>query len=94
LPHRKEFSETAIDAIYKRIVGDFPGDGSTYTSHKCIIEFTSATTSPVTYTYIVGRADKLGNPDFEHCSDEYTFTLYPTTYTPRIYQTTDQQGFH
>lgn len=94
-PHRKEFSAKAINAIYKRIVGDFPGDGSTYTSHKCIIQFVeNNVNSPVTYTYIVGRADKLGNPDFDHCSEEYTFTLYPNSYTPRIYQTTDQQGFH
>lgn len=94
-PRRKEFSETVINTIYKRIVGDFPGDGSTYTSHKCIIQLVNtAVVSPVTYTYMVGRADKLGNPDLEHCSQEYTFTLYPTSYTPRIYQTTDQQGFH
>lgn len=94
-PCRKEWGSVAIDAIYKRIVGDFPGDGSTYTSHKCILNLVeNPVLSPTTYTYIVGRADKLGNPDFDHCSEEYTFTLYPTSYVPRIYQTTDQQGFH
>lgn len=94
-PHRKEWNIETINTIYKRIVGDFPGDGSKYTSHKCIIQLVSSSVNnPTTYTYIVGRADKNGNPDFEHCSDEFTFTLYPTTYTPRIYQTTDQQGFH
>jgi len=94
-PHRKEWNTDAINNIYKRIVGDFPGDGSKYTSHKCILKLIPGSASvPTTYTYIVGRADKNGNPDFEHCSDEYTFTLYPTAYVPRIYQTTDQQGFH
>lgn len=94
-PRRKEFSETAINAIYKRVIGDFPGDGSHYTSHKCIIQFTeNAVPTKQTFTYIVGPENNVGEPDLEHCSDEYTFTLYPTTYTPRIYQTTDQQGFH
>lgn len=93
---RKEFNQTSIDAIYKRITGDFPGDGTHYTAHKCILILNSgnAVSTPTTYTYVVGRADKNGNPDFEHCSEEYTFTLYPITYTPKIYQTSDQQGFH
>lgn len=94
-PRRKEFSDVVINTIYKRIIGDFPGDGSHYTSHKCIIQLVNtAVQEPTTYTYIVGKADRLGGPDLEHCSDEHTFTLYPTSYTPRIYQTTDQQGFH
>ena len=94
-PRRKEWGTDAINCIYKRIVGDFPGDGSKYTSHKCILKLvSSAVLTPTTYTYMVGRADKAGNPDLEHCSSEYTFTLYPTSYTPQIYQTTDQQGFH
>lgn len=94
-PRRKEFSDVVINAVYKRIVGDFPGDGSHYTSHKCIIQVVeNAVNAPTTYTYVVGRADRLGEPDFEHCSEEFTFTLYPTSYVPRIYQTTDQQGFH
>jgi len=93
---RKEFGSVAINSIYKRIVGNFPGDGTHYTSHKCIIQFNFGLPTDIktVYTYIVGRADKNGNPDFEHCSEEYTFTLYPTSYTPRIYQITDQQGFH
>lgn len=94
-PHRKEFSETAINAIYKRIVGDFPGDGSHYTSHKCIIQLVeNAVQTKQDYTYIVGPENNLGEPDLDKCSEEYTFTLYPTSYKPRIYQTTDQQGFH
>lgn len=94
-PHRKEFSTTAIDTIYKRIIGDFPGDGSHYTSHKCIIQLVqNAVQSKQEFTYIVGPENKLGEPDLDRCSDEYKFTLYPTTYTPRIYQTTDQQGFY
>ena len=93
---RKEFNnENIINCIYKRMTGRFPAANTQYTSHKCIINIvTEAVQSPTEYTYIVGRADKNGNPDLEHCSEEYTFTLYPTSYTPRIYQTTDQQGFH
>jgi len=29
-----------------------------------------------------------------HISDIQTFTIYPNTYKPVIYQTSDQQGFH
>ena len=97
-PRRKEFPMNITNSIYKRIVGDFPGDGSHYTAHKCIVEVIenalTSSDSPVTYTYIVGRKDANGNPDLEHCSEEQTFTLYPTSYIPRIYQITDQQGFH
>lgn len=93
---RKEFNNASIiNNIYKRMTGRFPAANTQYTSHKCIINIVdSAVGSPTEYTYIVGRADKNGNPDLEHCSEEYTFTLYPTSYTPRIYQITDQQGFH
>jgi hypothetical protein len=81
------------------MTGKFPAANTIYTSHKCIINVYDPSiyldiTSPIEYTYIVGRADKNGDPDLEHCSEEYTFTLYPASYTPRIYQTTDQQGFH
>lgn len=94
-PKRKGFVAAINNPIYARLVGTFPGDGNIYTSHKCIIEVVEdSVNEPTTYTYIVGRADKNGNPDLDHCSEEFTFTLYPTTYTPRIYQTTDQQGFH
>ena len=93
---RKEFGNSAINCIYKRITGDFPGDGSHYTSHKCILILNSgsAVSAKTEFTYVVGRADKNGNPDPEHCSEEFTFTLYPITAVPRIYQITDQQGFH
>lgn len=93
---RKEFnSADIINCIYKRMTGRFPAANTQYTSHKCIINIVdTAVVSPTEYTYVVGRADKNGNPDLEHCSEEYTFTLYPTSYVPRIYQITDQQGFH
>ena len=83
--------------IYDRITGTFPGAKIKYTSHKCILNIVSeakTTGDPDEYEYIVGRADINGNPDVNHISDIQTFTLYPTTYTPRIFQITDQQGFH
>lgn len=95
-PRRKEF--TSVDTnnvIYARISNTFPGFNVNYTSHKCILKLRAeAVSEKTTYTYIVGRMDQNGNPDFNHCSEEYTFTLYPTSAKPRIYQTTDQQGFH
>ena len=58
-----------MDAIYNRITGVFPGDGSLYTSHKVIItNLSDNITKPTEFTYIVGRSDKNGNPDIEHCS--------------------------
>lgn len=94
-PHRKEFMYITNNTIYARIKGEFPGCKIKYTSHKCILEIVK---DPVeakkTYEYIVGRADKNNKPDPEHTSDIMTFTLYPATYEPRLYQTTDQQGFH
>ena len=82
-------------AAYERLHGTFPANGTHYTSHKCIINVVdSSPASPVTYEYVVGRADKNMNPDPEHTSKVMKFTLYPNTYTPRIFQTTDQQGFH
>ena len=93
---RKEFnSASIINNIYARMTGRFPAANTQYTSHKCIINIVdTAVDSPTEYTYVVGRADKNGNPDPEHCSEEYIFTLYPSSYIPRIYQITDQQGFH
>lgn len=93
-PCRKNYSESFINTIYKRIIGHFPGDGSAYTTHKCVIVVEeSSPSSPEIWEYIVGRAD--GNiPDSLHSSDIQTFTLYPESYKPVIYQTTDQQGFH
>ena len=86
-PRRKVYKDTTKTAIYNRIIGRFPGDGTFYTAHKCIIELTSeAPTQPEVWEYKVGREDSM--------SDIQTFTLYPTTYKPRIYHITDQQGFH
>ena len=86
-PRRKVYKDTTKTAIYNRIIGRFPGDGTFYTAHKCIIELTSeAPTQPEVWEYKVGREDSI--------SDIQTFTLYPTTYKPRIYHITDQQGFH
>ena len=82
-------------AAYERLYGTFPADGTQYTSHKCIVKAVATSpVSPVVYEYVVGRADKNMNPDPEHSSKVQRFTLYPNTYTPRIFQTTDQQGFH
>lgn len=83
------------DIIYNRITSYFPGCKDTFTSHKCIVNIVSTpVTEATTYSYIVGRADKNGAPDINHCSKVQTFTLYPTTAVPVIVQTTDQQGFH
>lgn len=94
-PHRKEFMYITNNTIYARIKGVFPGCNIKYTSHKCILEIVSSPVeSKKTYEYVVGRADKNNNPDPVHTSDIMTFTLYPEGYEPRLYQTTDQQGFH
>lgn len=86
-PRRKVYKDTTKTAIYNRIVGRFPGDGTFYTAHKCVIELTSeAPTQPEVWEYKVGRDDSM--------SDVQTFTLFPTAYKPRIYHITDQQGFH
>lgn len=93
---RVEYTNASLRAAaYERLKGTFPADGTHYTSHKCIINVVaSAPESPESYEYIVGRADKNMNPDPNHTSRIQEFTLYPNTYTPRIFQTTDQQGFH
>lgn len=92
-PRRKEYSLELNNAAYSRIISRFPADNTQYTSHKCVVELaTSAPSSAETWEYVVGRADANGNPD-SYISDVMTFTLYPTTYKPVIYQTTDQQGF-
>lgn len=84
------------NVIYNRISGTFPADGTKYTAHKCIIDVVQeeALTGKVKYEYVVGRADKNLNPDPEHTSQIQSFTLYSKEYTPRIFQVTDQQGFH
>lgn len=90
-----DFPEILKKAAYDRIHSTFPGDGTRYTSHKCILKFRdTAPAEPETWEYIVGRGDKAKNPDPLHTSEPQEFTLYPDTYTPRIFQITDQQGFH
>lgn len=106
-PQRYEYQSSEIadgytsmdinNSTYARFTFNLPANGTQITSHKCIIDIQDPSiilSSPKVYTYVVGRADKNGNPDFNHCSKELTFTIYPRTYTPRIYQITDQQGFH
>lgn len=95
-PRIKHFSPELTNCAYARMFGTFPGDETAYTVHKCIIDIVAtAVSTPTEYKYMVGPSDKTGeNPDINHCSEEMSFTLYPETYTPRIYQTTDQQGFH
>ena len=94
-PSKKFFNGDVTNNIYARITGRFPADNSFYTAHKVILDIVSeAVTSPTKYTYVVGRADKNGNPDLAHCSEEMSFTLYPKSYRTQIYQITDQQGFH
>ena len=91
------FPEELKAAAYNRLRGTFPGDGTHYTSHKCIVKVIPSTEdleAPQEYEYIVGRANKNKKPDPEHTSAVQRFTLYPNTWTPRIFQTTDQQGFH
>lgn len=92
---RKYYSPELTNAAYARLTGRFPGSGSFFTSHKVILEIEkSPVATPTEYVYVVGRADKFGNPDPEHTSEEMSFTLYPTSYKTRMYQLTDQQGFH
>ena len=92
--YRKEFNVVLNNAAYARITNRFPGNNVLFTSHKCIVRFKDYVDEPTTYEYVVGRADKDGNPDVNHTSELYTFTLYPTDYEGRLYQITDQQGFH
>lgn len=95
-PRRREFGTKATNAVYARLVSTFPGCEINFTSHKCVIDLlnTPLTSGKQEYTYVVGRKNSDGTPDLEHCSEEMKFTLYSTEYTPRIYQTSDQQGFH
>lgn len=99
-PRKRIFNTEITNTIYSRIKNIFPGCGIRYTSHKCIIDLISdedknKIDDKIVYTYIVGRADKTGNaPDLNHSSEEQTFTIYPKEYKPRLFLTTDQQGFH
>ena len=92
---RKEFDSIVNNAVYARITSRFPGNNVLFTSHKVIIDLPKVQgDEPIVYEYVVGRADKDGNPDPNHTNEIYTFTLYPDTYEGRTYQITDQQGFH
>lgn len=95
-PKRKEYSKELNNAAYARIINRFPADNTQYTSHKCVVKLydRAISTNPETWEYIVGRRNKNGGPDIDHTSDIFQFTLYPESYKPRIYQTSDQQGFH
>ena len=75
--HRNEYSVDVNNIIYARISGRLPGDGTFYTSHKCIITIESPTVVPKTFEYKVGREG--------HFSDIQTFVQYPLNYTPVIY---------
>ena len=95
-PRKKVFDVNIINPVYARIRGTFPANGTSYTSHKLIIEVIESALqdeNKKTYEYIVGKSFRNGQPDFDHCSDIKTFTLYGTSYIPKIFQTTDQQGF-
>lgn len=92
---KKYFSANLINNVYSRMYGNFPGIGTPYTAHKVIVDIQAFHAAVKTeFVYVVGRADKNGNPDPLHTSAEQRFTLYPESYKPRIYQITDQQGFH
>ena len=91
---RKGFSAEVNNAVYARIQGRFPGDNSFYTVHKCIIETTAPVGTKQEYEYMVGRDSVIGKPDLDHISKIMMFTIYPENTEPRIYQTTDQQGFY
>jgi hypothetical protein len=94
-PMKKFFDADITNNVYARKTGRFPADNNFYTSHKVVVDIVSANvSSPTEYTYVVGRADKNGDPDPDHTSSEMKFTLYPSTYTTQIFQVTDQQGFH
>jgi len=89
------------DVTYKkyatapRACGIFAGSNDFFVSHKCIIDIVeNPVNEETTYSYIVGQADKNKKPLEGYCSERRYFTLYPDTYTPVIYQITDQQGFH
>ena len=82
-------------ATAKRACGLFAGSNDFFVSHKCVIDIVeNSVNEETTYSYIVGQADKNKKPLEGHCSERRYFTLYPDTYTPVIYQVTDQQGFH
>lgn len=98
---RKDADGNYLDVTYSeytsanRCCGLFAATNDFYTSHKCVIDVSMPVQEKTTYYYIVGQADKTGkNPDVNHTSEKRSFTLYPDSYKPVIYQITDQQGFH
>lgn len=104
-PKLREYPENIKNTIYasltkERIYDYFPADGTYYTSHKCIINIcASAPESPEEWVYVIGRGIKDENGEIigfdpNYHSEEMHFTMYPSSYTPKIYQVTDQQGFH
>lgn len=92
--HRKEFPVDINNTVYARIYNKFPGNNEPYTSHKCIIEINNNVTEPQTYQYYIARLDSNNFIDNNYKSELRSFTIYPKTYQPRVYQITDQQGFH
>lgn len=94
-PRRVEFSTKLNNVAYSRITNTLPASNILYTSHKCIVDIVDkSVTEPTEYEWCCGRANYDGTPQNNHVSDILTFTLYPETYKPKIYQVTDQQGFH
>ena len=108
--YRKEFNErltpssndypgmTVRELVYanSKYNNVFPGCKINYTSHKCIINVNNDVdiVDPIEYEYVVGRSNSDGTPMVGHSSNIQYFTVYPSSFTPRIYQVTDQQGFH
>lgn len=94
--HRKEFAKHIVQKVYARMDNIFPGDDTyEYRAHKCIVYIQQAmnTGDPVIYEYCVGASDEQGLPVNVEPFDIQTFTIYPLDWKPRVYQTTDQQGF-
>ena len=94
--HRKEFAKSIIQSVYARIDNVFPGDETfAFRAHKCVVYIQPEMTDgdPVTYEYCVGASDTQGLPVNVGPFDIQTFTIYPLDWKPRVYQTTDQQGF-
>lgn len=93
--NRVKYTNTVINAAYKRMTGVFPGSEYPYCAHKCVVYIQDAPTSdPETYEYIVGPTLLNGKPNLAYTSNIQTFTLYPSSYTPLVYQISDQQGFN
>lgn len=90
---KKTYPTIVNNTVYARMINRFPGNDVLFTAHKCVIELPEVNEETV-FEYVVGRADKDGKPDVDHTNSVFTFTMYPRTYEGRLYQVTDQQGFH